>query len=324
MDGGIIPDEAVARALPWDELVPALHSAFADDIVVPGRMHTATSSGTLLVMPAWRRHGLLGLKVATIHPGNNARGMPAVHATYILLREDSGQRVCVLDGRALTVRRTAATSALASRLLSRPDSRTLLMVGAGALAGPLIEAHLWARPVERVMVWNRTPERARRLVSSLSNRHDFLYGARATSRPVSFEVAGSLTHAVSEADVISCATLSTEPLIRDAQVRAGTHIDLVGAFRPDMRETDGAVLGRARVFVDARAGALSEAGDILQAIDEGFFTPDAIEGDLNALCRAPQAPGRAPSDITVFKSVGHALEDLAAAELVAAELGLYP
>ncbi len=318
MTGEIIPDGAVARALPWGDLVPALRAAFASDVSVPERMHVAMPAGTLLVMPAWRRGGLLGLKVATVHPENGRAGLPAVHATYVLLDEQTGERVCVIDGRELTTRRTAAASALASLLLSRPESRTLLMIGAGAVAERLVEAHVWARPIGRVIIWNRTPERAHDLVARLSrperSRPD-------SSERVTFEVAGALDAAVRQANVISCATLSTVPLVRGEWVAPGTHVDLVGAFRPDMRESDGALLARARVFVDTREGALAEGGDIRQAIDEGVLSPDSIESDLFALCRAPAAPGRAASDITVFKSVGHALEDLVAAELVATKLG---
>jgi len=316
MRGEVIPDETVANALPWDDLVPALRRAFAEDVSVPERMHVPLATGTLLVMPAWRRGGILGLKVATVHPENAVRALPAVHATYVLLREQTGERLGVMDAGVLTARRTAAASALASRLLSRPASRTLLMIGAGALAAPLVDAHLWARPIERVMVWNRTAERAQALVARLSE------GRLSAGRRVTFEAVTALDGPISEADVISCATLSTEPLVRAEWVTPGTHVDLVGAFRPDMRESDGALLSSARLFVDSKAGALSEAGDILMAIGDGMLTPERIENDLFGLCRAPQAPGRAASDITVFKSVGHALEDLEAAELVAKSLGI--
>ncbi len=319
MRGEVIPDETVAKALPWDDLVPALRRAFAEDVSVPERMHVPLATGTLLVMPAWRRGGIMGLKVATVHPENAMRALPAVHATYLLLREQTGERLCVMDAGVLTTRRTAAASALASRLLSRPGSRTLLMIGAGALAAPLVDAHLWARPIDRVMVWNRTAERAQALVTRLS---EGCCDGVSAGRRVTFEAVTALDDAVSEADVISCATLSTEPLVRAEWVAPGTHIDLVGAFRPDMRESDGALLSSARLFVDSKPGALSEAGDILMAIGDGMLTPESIENDLFGLCRAPQAPGRAASDITVFKSVGHALEDLAAAELVAKSLGI--
>lgn len=311
----MIPDHAVARELSWDDLVPALQRAFASSVNVPARLHESTSSGTLLVMPAWTQGGFLGLKVATVHPDNPEIGLPSVHATYVLLNERTGERVCVLEGRALTTRRTAAASALASCLLSRAESRTLLMVGAGAVATQLVDAHLWARPdLDRVLIWNRTAERARNLVD--------YFRRQARARSVTFDVSTSLSTAAQEADIISCATLSKTPLLRGEWVRQGTHVDLVGAFRPDMRESDAALLNHARIFVDALPDALAEAGDLRMAIDEGVLSPHAVEGDLFALCLERSPPNRLPTDITVFKSVGHALEDLVAAQLVAQKLGL--
>jgi alanine dehydrogenase len=205
-----------------------------------------------------------------------------------------------LDGSELTRRRTAAASALAARELAREDASSLLVVGTGKLAPMVIEAHAAVRPITRVCIWGRNPEKARQLAAAYADRFET-------------EAVTDLEAAAREADLISCVTLSTEPLIRGEWLATGTHLDLIGAFRPNMRETDGECLRRGEVFVDTFAGARGEAGDIHQAIDEGAFDFDEIRADLAELLLAKQ-PGRSSDDaITVFKSVGASLEDLAAA-----------
>lgn len=251
------------------------------------------------MMPAWNeRH--LGIKLATIHPANPARRLPAVHATYVLKDRATGADLVQMDGAELTRLRTAAASALASSFLSRRDSHTLLMVGAGALAAPLVRYHASVRPIDRVLIWNRSEERARQLASSLS---------------LPAEVISDLSEGVSVADIISCATLSTEALVRGKDVSAGTHIDLVGAYRPDMRESDAGLVRRSRVFVDTYEGARHEAGDLLLAVQESDWSMDHIEADLAVLCRTELPARNDHAEITLFKSVGASLEDLAAASL---------
>jgi ornithine cyclodeaminase len=209
-----------------------------------------------------------------------------------------------MDATRLTVWRTAAASALASRSLSRPDASRMLMVGAGALAPFLVRAHCSVRPITEVMVWNRSPGRAQALVVDLARDG------------IAASIADDLQGAASEADIITTATLSLDPLIRGAWLKPGTHVDSVGAYRPTMRETDDEVVRRARVYVDTRAGALSEAGDIVQPVRAGVIGKDAIAGDLYELCRGT-APGRGSAqEITFFKSVGASIEDLAAATAV--------
>ncbi len=210
----------------------------------------------------------------------------------------------MIDGTELTRRRTAAASALASRYLSRGDSKTLLMVGTGKLARHLIVAHACARDIDNVLIWGRRAEAARALASSLA------------TESFSVGVVTDLEGAVSEVDIVSCATLAGEPLIRGDWLHEGQHLDLVGAFRPDMREADSEAVSRADVYVDTYSGALSEAGDILQAIKEGAIIESDIAADLSELAQG-ECQGRTTNEaITLFKSVGTALEDLAAAELV--------
>lgn len=302
---------AVGRALAYAELADALAAAFAEGLRAPVRHHhevprPGAEPGTLLIMPAWRPGGQTGVKLVHVCPGNEARGLPVVQGIYVLFDGSTGTPLAVLDGTELTLRRTAAASALAARYLARSDAATHLMMGAGALAPHLIRAHASVRPIRRVLLWNRSRPRAEALAAQLA-------GEAFTVTVVEDRIA-----ALAEADIISCATLARTPLVEGAHVRPGTHVDLVGAFRPDMRESDDALMRRARVFVDTREGALAEAGDILQAMASGALTADAILGDLYDLCSGRIMGRQEASDITVFKSVGTAIEDLVAAAMVAA------
>ncbi|MFQ5548535.1 MAG: ornithine cyclodeaminase family protein [Woeseia sp.] len=301
--------DSVADALPYDRLISALDEAFRAGARVPDRTHLAvevpeTVEGTLLLMPCWQSGGLLGVKIATIFPGNADAGLSAVYASYFLMDAGTGRPLAVLDGTELTLRRTAAASALASTYLSRHDSKTLLMIGTGRLAPHLIRAHAAARKIDGVLVWGRRPEAAGRVAEELSKER------------FSVEVAGRIDEAVQKADIVCCATLATEPLIKGAWLSEGQHVDLVGAFKPDMREADGAAIARARVYVDTYAGALSEAGDIVQALADGVIAKSDIAGDLAELVRGQKSGRSSDKETTLFKSVGTALEDLAAAQLV--------
>jgi ornithine cyclodeaminase len=209
----------------------------------------------------------------------------------------------MLDGNELTLRRTGAASALAAKYLARPDAERLLMVGTGELAPHVVLSHAEVRPIKAVRIWGRRSERAREVADALSG-HDF-----------SVDVCNDLEAGVAWADIISCATLSQTPLIQGQWLRPGQHLDLIGAFRPDMREADDVALTRAALYVDTRAGALVEAGEFVQALAAGLIEPADIKGELSELVRG-LVPGRSdPDAITLFKSVGTAIEDLAAAEL---------
>jgi ornithine cyclodeaminase len=304
----VLDASEVAAALPYGELIKALKLAFAGDVEVPQRTHhdvpvPGGNNGTLLLMPAWQAGRGMGVKVATVFPDNAKHNYPAVFASYFLMSAETGAPIAVLDGTELTVRRTAAASALASQFLSRDNSTRLLMVGTGNLAPHLILAHATARKIKEVVIWGRRREAADKLAGQVSG-HAF-----------NVSVAHNLECAVQDADIISCATLASEPLIRGSWLRAGQHLDLVGAFKPDMREADEEAIRRALVYVDTRAGAFTEAGEIVQAIAANAISEADICGELAELCRGT-VTGRASADaITLFKSVGTALEDLAAAEL---------
>jgi ornithine cyclodeaminase len=313
--------DEIHAALAWPRLVDALAEAFAAGAEVPLRhAHVVAprEHGRLLLMPAWRRDSnadsgvanadagvaSVGVKIVTVFPANAARGAATVGALYVLLDGATGHPRAVLDGEALTLRRTGGASALASRFLARPESATLAVVGAGALAPYLAEAHCAVRPIRRVLVWARRADAARALVVRLE----------AKSLPA--EPAPALDRALAEADIVTCATTAVEPVLRSASVRSGTHVDLVGGFTRQMREADDALIARASVFVDTRRGALAEAGDLVQPMEAGVIRSDHVRAELAELVTG-QHPGRqSAAEITLFKSVGSALEDLCAAELV--------
>jgi alanine dehydrogenase len=301
--------DSVARSLPYDQLIEAIEDAFRTGATVPQRSHYPiavpnATGGSLLLMPAWTSGSSLGVKIVTVFPDNELRGLAAVRASYVLMDANTGAPRGMLDGTELTLRRTACASALASRYLSRPDSHTLLMVGTGKLAPHMILAHAAVRPISRVLLWGRRADAARALADEM---HDAVSDVTAVI---------NLEDAVRQADIISCATLANEPLLHGDWLQAGQHVDLVGSFTPEMREADTEAVLRSEVFVDTHAGATTEAGEIVQAIREGRFAATDIRADLAALVRGTHAGRNSRAAITLFKSVGTALEDLAAAKLV--------
>lgn len=300
----IITADEVTGALDWDALVERLARTFRDGVESPPRHHHAMQrtdgEATMLLMPAWEQDGYIGVKMVNVFPQNANHGLPAIAGVYLLSEGAHGRPLACIDGSELTRRRTAAASALAARELAREDAGTLLVVGTGKLAPMVIEAHAAVRPIRRVRIWGRSPDKARRLAAEYADRFDT-------------DAVTDLQTACAEADVISCVTLSREPLICGKWLAPGTHLDLIGAFRPDMRETDAECLARSDVFVDTYAGAKGEAGDILQAIEEGGFAFDHIQGELAELLQGSHPGRRDPEAITLFKSVGASLEDLAAA-----------
>lgn len=300
----ILDEAAVRDGLPYGRLVAALEAAFREGVTAPLRHHHDLGDGAaLLSMPAWNDR-FTGVKLITVTPANAARGLATVQGLYTLFDGRTGAPLAAIDGTALTLRRTAAASALAARYLASPDARRLVLMGAGALAPHLARAHAAVRPIREVIVCNRSLDKAEAVAREL--RADG-FDAR---------VAEDRAEAVHAADVVSCATMSETPLVEGAWLKPGTHVDLVGAFLPRLRESDAAVLERGRVFVDTMEGALAEAGDVLLAIEEGRFRAEAIEGTLEDLCRGRVRGRGTASEITVFKSVGTALEDLAAASLL--------
>lgn len=308
-------DAAAIRArVPWPAVLAALDDALRADVHAPLRAsHSIEIPGeptaTLLMMPAWRSGRSIGVKLVTVFPGNAARGKRSVSALYALFDANDGVPLALLDGEELTARRTAGASTYAASRLARRDARALLVVGAGRIARELIDAYASIRRLERIDVWSRTSARAEATAAS----------CRAAGIPA--QPCTDLEAAVGRADIVSCATLSTAPLVLGRWLRPGVHLDLVGAFRKDMRETDAAALQRADlIVVDDRTAALEEGGDLVQAIASGTISVHSIAADLRDFARGAHAGRSSEAQITVFKSVGFALEDLAVAEAAAASL----
>jgi len=312
----------VDQALDDVALIDRLNALFRAGCEMPVRHHhpirapngPESADAMLLLMPAWSTGtgSRIGIKLVTVFPDNGKRSLPSIYGQYLLLDGETGASLALLDGTMLTKRRTACASGLASRYLSRPDSASLRMIGTGALAPHLIRVHAKVRPIERVAIWGRNAAKAESLAAELS-----MSLPTALGRKVEVRAVADRRSALADADIISCATLSRTPLVEGEGLRAGQHVDLVGAYTPEMRESDDKAVWRARVYVDTRAGALKEAGDIVLPLRNGTIDEDDLIADLYELSRGQQT-GRLAGDattITLFKSVGAALEDLAAAEL---------
>lgn len=312
----LISEAQTAEGLPFDRLIPAIEQMFASGCSVPLR-HThaigteESGKGTLLLMPAWQDGQRMGVKTVSIYPDNQRRGLPGLHSVFILYDATTGVPLAMLDGNVITSRRTAAASSLAAKYLSRPDATSMVVLGAGRVASLLPQAYRAVRAIDKVKVWDIDAGQAATLVDRLRQA-----GFRA-------EVAADLEAAVAGADIVSCATLSTVPLVHGAWLRPGTHLDLIGGFTPAMRESDDKCFRVSTVFVDTEEAPM-KAGDILAPVENGVFDKDAIAADLAALCRG-RHPGRTDaSEITLFKAVGTALEDLAAASLAFDSLATPP
>lgn len=291
-------------ALSFEELIPSLRDAFAAGAEAPQRhRHALTDGASLLLMPAWINRAMLGVKIVSVFPGNGTIGLNAVNSTYLLCDAETGQHIAIIDGNEITSRRTAAVSALAGAFLARADASELLIVGAGHIARLLPAAWRVVRPIKRVRVWNIRHARAIVLADRLRQEG---FDARATE---------DIGAAVRSADIVSCATLAINPVVSGAWLKPGAHLDLVGGFTPVMREADDEAVTRATLFIDTEA-ALAEAGDLTQPLARGVIGYPNIAATLAMLCRG-EHPGRQhPDEITLFKSVGTAVADLAAAALV--------
>ncbi|TSA11283.1 MAG: ornithine cyclodeaminase family protein [Betaproteobacteria bacterium] len=296
----------VHAALDYRTLAAALREAFREGCVAPLRhVHDVTGEGDrLLLMPAWHPGRDLGVKLVTVFPRNRARGAATVSALYVLLDGVTGHPRALIDGEALTLRRTAAASALASTYLARKDSATLLVIGTGALAPHMARAHCALRPITSLLLWGRSLERAQALAALM----------RDEGLPA--QALADLQSGLGQADMVSCATTATEPVLRGTLIRPGTHVDLVGGFTPQMREADDTLIARAEIFVDTYAGALKEAGDLVQPLASGMLARERVRAELAELVAGAHPGRKSATEITLFKSVGTALEDLCAAQMV--------
>jgi ornithine cyclodeaminase/alanine dehydrogenase-like protein (mu-crystallin family) len=294
--------------LPFDSLIDALDSVFARDYEAPLRHHHSLpkdgeADAVLLLMPAWFSDGIGGVKIVNVVSGNTNRGLSTISSSYILFDRNTGEHLLVADGGELTARRTAAASALASKRIARSDSRSLLVVGAGRVGQNLPYAYREVLPIETVSVFDRNAKSAQALVSDLRTNGIDAY------------VADDLRASVRQADIISCATYATDPIIFGEWLIAGQHLDLIGSFTPKMREADDEAIRKADVFVDTEY-ALVESGDIANPIASGVLREEDICGTLADLCRNNIFGRSSDEQITLIKSVGSGIEDLAAAGLI--------
>ncbi len=301
-------EDEVRRNLPWAGLMQAIAAAVAENqIIAPRRLSfelpplSGDVTGHLLIMPAWRGGATIGIKTVTYRPDNRRRGERSHGASYILIDGRSGETLAVLDGRELTERRTAAVSALAARILARADSSRLLVVGTGPVARNLALAHAASRNLASIEIYGRDPAHAASVVEALG-RDD-----------VRARVCEDLPASAAAADIITSATSALSPVVLGAWLRPGVHVDLVGSFTPEMREVDDALMARAdAIWVDTSVAA-AESGDLLVPLAAGAIAAQSIAGDLKSLLTNGAGP-RDPRHITVFKSVGFATSDLAAAQ----------
>jgi alanine dehydrogenase len=311
----ILRTDDVRAAVTMREAIDLMRDAFAQlasgDAAVPERVAVGVPErdAVALVMPAYLRKGrALGLKVVGVFPHNAERGLPTVPATILLLDAEDGLPLALMDGTYLTALRTGAASGLATDLLARPDARVAAVFGAGGQAPFQLQAICQVRTIERVWLVNRTLAHAEQLAERIAGWPE--------PRPRDIRIAAlgpEARTAVSEADVIATATSSTEPLFPGEWVRPGAHLNAIGAFTPAMRELDPALLQRALIVVDQRAAAMAEAGDLLLAMRAGALAGDAIHAELGELVLGTR-PGRTdPQQITCFKSVGVAAQDVAVA-----------
>ncbi|MFD1160992.1 ornithine cyclodeaminase family protein [Hwangdonia seohaensis] len=292
----------------FSELIEALKKGFCNDnTMIPMRHHhdfpnpEVNADSTLLLMPAWNPSKDAGVKIVTVSPENGQFNLPSIQGTYIYFDAVKGSIKAILEAKSLTVKRTAAASALASSFLSRKDSKSMLMIGTGALSINLIKAHAAVRPIKQVFIWGRNLEKAQAIASSLKNENFSVHAIE------------TIEEKIAEVDIISSATLSKTPLVFGKYLNAGQHIDLVGAYKKDMREADDETISKASVFIDTFQGGLKESGDIVIPLENGVLNKEAIKADLFQLCSNKKNGRTSEKEITVFKSVGHALEDLVAA-----------
>lgn len=299
--------KAIQTALPYPLLVEALAKGLQQFAETPARSFFSPNqdASCVMIMPAWRPHQMMGVKLVSVWPENNAKGESAVSAVYVLISCLDGRPLAVLDGTELTLRRTAAAAALAAKRLARENSETLAVLGTGSLSVPLVQAHTDTMRFKNVLVWGRQFHKAQRVVNQLKELG------------IEVRAMGDLEETLALSDVVAVATTATEPFLKAAWVKPGTHISLVGAFTPQMAEAEPGLISKSQLFADCRASVLEKGGEVFQAIEQGLILGSDIIADLAELTAQSDRSWRHDAQaITVFKSVGFALLDLIAAELV--------
>ena len=308
----LLTEAHVRSLLPLSDLVTAIEMALArfsaGDVLQPVRsvLMVGPQQAFFGLMPAYVADPpQLGAKLVTVFGDNHRRGLPSHLATILLLDPDTGALIALMDGRYITEARTAAVSAVSARHLARADASTLAILGTGVQARSHLEALAAVRPIRDVRVWSPTPASRERFVAEMSGHV-----------PAAITAAASAEAAVRGADIIALVTSSPSPVVEAAWVAAGAHVISVGACRPDQREMDPALVARARLVVDSRAAALVESGDVVLGLAEGRFDVGHVAGELGDVVRGALAGRTSADEITIFKSLGMAVEDVVAADLV--------
>ncbi len=299
--------KAIQTALPYQLLVEALAQGLQQFAQTPARSFFSPNqdASCVMIMPAWRPHQMMGVKLVSVWPENNAKGESAVSAVYVVISCLDGRPLAVLDGTELTLRRTAAAAALAAKRLARENSETLAVLGTGSLSVPLVQAHTDTMRFKNVLVWGRQFHKTQRVVKQLKELG------------IEVRAMGDLEETLALSDVVAVATTATEPFLKADWVKPGTHISLVGAFTPQMAEAEPVLMARSQLFADCRASVLEKGGEVFQAIKQGLVLDSDIIADLAELTAQSDRNWRHDGQaITVFKSVGFALLDLIAAEVV--------
>lgn len=287
--------------LNWPDLVDALWHYHQLEAAHIKDLHLSMANGGLLNRAAWIKGLGAGLKTVSVFPNNpnTPPYLPTVQGVFVLYSEQNGAMECLIDGATITRWKTVADSLLGAKLLANPESKTLLIVGAGKIASTLASAYPTLFPhLERILIWNRTYSKAQQLAESL-----------AAQSPLEVTAHSSLNDAISAADIISSATLSVEPIIEGASIRPGSHVDLIGAYRADMREADDQALHISKIFVDSRATTIGEIGELMIPIAAGTLHTADVLADLYQLAAGAQGRTHA-TDITLYKNGGGAHLDL--------------
>lgn len=316
MDVLVLNGEEVTRLMPMRDCIAVMRDALAalarGKALVPLRMvmRMPDASGFLGLMPGYiapdgDREGALGMKAVSVFPGNAARGIDTHQGAVLLFEADTGRLSALMDGATITAIRTAAVSGMATDVLARQDAAELAILGAGVQARTHLDAIAAVRPVRRVRVWSRNPEHAVNLVKEVAGRFE-----------ASIDAVPSAEAAVRGADVVATVTASPQPVLQRAWLKDGAHINAVGSSIPTAREIDTATMAAARLFVDRRESALNEAGDVLIPMREGAFAADHIQAELGDVIIGSDPGRRSAVELTLFKSLGLAVEDVASAAFI--------
>lgn len=310
----VIEASEVHQAMNFEELIPAIEETFAGEHGMPQRRVFCLEEGAdhgdaFAVLPSWNNKAI-GVKAFTYFPENAPKGFDSLYSKILMFKRETGEPLALVDGTSVTFWRTAAVSALGSKYLAREDASRLFICGTGNLGSYMALAHASVRPITHIDVWGRDIKKAEATVAKIKEERPDL----------TVEAVTNIESASRQADIISCATGAAEPLILGEWIKPGTHTDFVGNHAPNRRECDTDLITKSSVFVDSRLNVLNEAGELLIPIEEGVFSEESVKAELKELANGTHQGRQNDDEITVFKTVGTALSDLAGACLVVEKL----